>query len=54
MQLMISEHTFDAEPAGLTIAKTLIRGLSDSDRDRLLTWLAATFVTRGRLLDRGR
>ena len=36
------------EPSELAIAKTLVRRLSERDRDRLLTWLAAHYDVRGR------
>jgi hypothetical protein len=36
------------ESVSLQIVKTLIRGLSEAERDRLLTWLGARYDVRGR------
>ena len=39
---------FTPESPSLSITKTLIAGLSESKRDRLLTWLAASYDECGR------
>ena len=38
------------ESAALNITKTLIRGLSERERDRLLGWMKARYDVRGREL----
>lgn len=39
------------ESPALNITKTLVRGLSERERDRLLGWMKARYDVRGRELE---